>query len=196
MFGDVKLLIFDLDKTIANLQVDWKETKKKIRKILKTDHSLTPLLPSIEELVNNSDLKKEIYRLIDDEEMKTVKKLKSDKDITRLFNDLKTNYKIALVTLQGHTPAVEALNKLKIYEYFDLIISRDENTDREQQIRIVLEKTNINPSQAIIVADKLNDMLAARKLGCKTVAITEKPDITGDFKFTNIKEILKALEAH
>jgi phosphoglycolate phosphatase-like HAD superfamily hydrolase len=194
MFVDVKLFIFDLDRTIADLQVDWKETKRKIRKILKTDHSLTPLIPSIEELVSNADLKKEVYRLIDKEEMKRVKKLKPDEDVVKLFNKLKTSYKIALVTLQGRAPAVEALKKLKLHKHFDLIISRDENTDREQQIRILLEKTDINPNQAIIVADRLNDMLAARKLGCKSIAITEKSDIIGDYKFKNIKEISKALK--
>ena len=124
---NIKLFIFDLDGTIVKLPINWTEVKNKIRKILKANHSLTPLIPSIEELVTDSELKKRIYETIDNEEMKVVKKLKSDKDIIKLFKKLKKlGYQLVLVTLQGFEPASEALNRLNIREYFDLIISRDE----------------------------------------------------------------------
>lgn len=192
---NIKLFIFDLDGTIVKLPINWTEVKKKIRKILKTNHPLTPLIPSIEELVADSELKKRIYKTIDNEEIKVVKKLKFDEEIVKVFKTLKKlGYKLVLVTLQGHKPAIEALNRLNIREYFDLIISRDENKNREEQIKIALRTMNVEPTKAIIVADKFKDMSVARKLGCKSMAITEKSDITGDFKVTSMKEILKALE--
>jgi len=194
-FINLKLFIFDLDKTIADLQINWTEVKEKIRKILKTNHALTPLIPSIEELVTDSELKKRIYKIIDKEEMKVVKKLKVDEDIVKLFKELKRRgYKLVLATLQGHKPTIAALNKLNIFEYFDLIISRDEKKTREEQIKMALRMMRVKPSQAIIVADKLMDMSVAKKLGCMSMAITDKPNIKGDFKATNIKEILKILE--
>ena len=52
----------------------------------------------------------------------------------------------------------------------------------------------VPPTQAIIVADKFRDILVAEKLGCKSIAITGKLDISGDFKFTNVKHILRMLE--
>lgn len=192
---NIKLFIFDLDRTIVDLPIKWTEVKEKIKKILKTDHSLTPLIPSIEELVTNSELKKRIYKVIDYEEMKVVKKIKFDEDIAKLFEKLKkVNCRLALVTLQGRKPAIEALKRLNIYKYFDLVISRDENKNREKQIKIALRTLGVEPSQSIIVADKLRDMLVAKRLGCVSMAITDKPNINGDFKVTNIKEISKMLE--
>jgi phosphoglycolate phosphatase-like HAD superfamily hydrolase len=193
----MKLFIFDLDRTIVDLQINWTRVKEKIRQILKTNHSLTPLIPSIEEYVTNFELKKRIYRVIDNEEMKVVKKLEIDEDIVKLFEKLKKlGYKLALVTLQGYKPAIEALNRLNIHSYFDLVISRNEKKTREEQIKMALEIMNVQASQAIIVADKLMDMSIAKKLGCMSMAVTDKPNINGDFKVTSIKEILKIMEGN
>jgi HAD superfamily hydrolase (TIGR01509 family) len=192
---NIKLFIFDLDGTIVDLPIDWTKVKEKIKRILKTDHSLTPLIPSLEELITDSELKKRIYKTIDDEEMKVVKKLEFDEDIAKVFEKLKkVDCRIALVTLQGRKPAVEALKRLNIYEYFDLVISRDENKNRKEQIRMALKTIGVKPSQSIIVADKARDMSVAKRLGCVSMAITDKPYINGDFKVTNIKEISKMLE--
>jgi len=194
-FTDIKLFIFDLDGTIIDLQINWTKVKEKIKKILKTEHSLTPLIPSIEEVATDSEVKKKIYKVIDYEEMKVVEKVKFDQDITKLFEKLKkVNFRLALVTLQGRKPAIEALKRLNIYKYFDLVISRDEDKNREKQIQKVLRIMGMEPSQSMVVADKLRDMLIAKRLGCVSMAVTDKPDINGDFKVTNIKEILKMLE--
>jgi len=196
-FTNIRLFIFDLDGTIVKLPIDWTEVKKKIRKILETNSSLTPLIPSIEQLVANSELKRRIYKVVDDEEMKAVKKLRFDEDIARLFQKLKKlGYKLALVTLQGRKPAIEALNRLKVREFFDLVISRDEKKDREEQIEITLKTMGVPSSKAVIVADRLRDMLVAKRLGCVSMAITGKLEINGDFKLNNIKEILRMLEVN
>jgi len=190
----IELFIFDLDGTIASLQINWEEVREKIRKVLKTNQSLIPLIPSIEQLAIDSTMKKRIYQTIDSEEMKTVKKLKSDKTAVRLFKRLKElDYNLALVTLQGRKPAIEALRRLGIYEYFDLVVSRDEKKDREDQIGAALEKMNVQPFQAVVVADKVKDMQVAKKMGCKSIAISDKLEIEADFKLSNIKEILKIL---
>jgi len=190
----IELFIFDLDGTIASLQINWEEVREKIRKVLKTNQSLIPLIPSIEQLAIDSTMKKRIYQTIDSEEMKTVKKLKSDKTAVRLFKRLKElDYNLALVTLQGRKPAIEALRRLGIYEYFDLVVSRDEKKDREDQIGAALEKMNVQPFQAVVVADKVKDMQVAKKMGCKSIAISDKLEIDADFKLSNIKEILKIL---
>ncbi len=196
-FTNIKLFIFDLDGTIVKLPIKWTEVKKKIKKILKTNLSLTPLIPSIEELVTDSELKRRIYKVIDDEEMKVVKKLKFDEDILKLFKKLKKlGYKLALVTLQGRKPAIEALNRLNVREFFDLIVSRDEKKDREEQIKTTLEAMEVPSSQVMVIADKLKDMVIAKKLGCVSMAITGKVEMDGDFKLNNIKEMLRMLEVN
>jgi HAD superfamily hydrolase (TIGR01509 family) len=196
-FTNIKLFIFDLDGTIVKLPIKWTEVKKKIKKILKTNLSLTPLIPSIEELVTDSELKRRIYKAIDDEEMKVVKKLKFDEDILKLFKKLKKlGYKLALVTLQGRKPAIEALNRLNVREFFDLIVSRDEKKDREEQIKTTLEAMEVPSSQVMVIADKLKDMVIAKKLGCVSMAITGKVEMDGDFKLNNIKEMLRMLEVN
>lgn len=195
--ANIKLFIFDLDGTIVYFPINWTKVKEKIKKILKTDQSLTPLIPSIEKTATDPKLKKKIYEVIDHEEMKVVRKFNFDQDIARLFENLKkTNYTLTLITLQGRKPAIEALKKLNIHKYFDLVISRDEEKNREKQIKAVLETMGVEPSQSVIVADKLKDMLVAKRLGCMSMAITDKPDIKGDFQASNVKEIFKMLEVN
>jgi phosphoglycolate phosphatase-like HAD superfamily hydrolase len=79
-------------------------------------------------------------------------------------------------------------------EIFDLIVSRDEEKTREGQVQRALRTLGVQALQAIVVADKLMDMKVAEKLGCMSMAITDKPHVNGDFKASSIKEILKILE--
>ncbi len=194
-FTNTRLFIFDLDGTIVKLPIKWAEVKKKIKKTLKTDFSLTPLIPSIEEYVTDSELRRRIYKVIDDEEMKAVEKLKFDGEIIKLFKKLKKlGYKLALVTLQGRKPAIEALSKLNVSEFFNLVISRDEKKEREEQIKTTLEAMKVPSSQVIVVADKPRDIAIAKKLGCVSIAITDKANMDGDLKLASVKEILRMLE--
>jgi FMN phosphatase YigB (HAD superfamily) len=96
-----------------------------------------------------------------------------------------------LLTLQGRQPLEKALRKLGLQEVFDNIITREETASREKQIKKMLKFFNVKPGQAMLIADRLHDILTASKLGCKTVAITNKSNVESDYKFADVKQIAK-----
>jgi phosphoglycolate phosphatase-like HAD superfamily hydrolase len=193
----VKLLIFDFDGTLVQLRIDWEELKKELRKLLGSKSSLTPLFPSIEALTkNNSELRKKAWRLIEKYESEAVKEIKADFELIELFKKLKTrHFQVALLTLQGRQPLEKALRKLGLQGVFDNIITREETASREQQIKKMLKLFKVKPNQAMVIADRLHDILIASKLGCKTVAITDKRNLSADYKFADVKQIATLFNA-
>jgi phosphoglycolate phosphatase-like HAD superfamily hydrolase len=141
---------------------------------------------------NSLELRKRAWRLIEKYELNAVKDIKTDLELVELFRKLKAKgYYIALLTLQGRRPLKEALKKLGLHEAFDNMITREETTSRERQIKKLLKLFNVKPNQAMLIADRLHDIQTASKLGCKTVAITRKGYVKADYKFANVKQIAK-----
>ena len=95
--------------------------------------------------------------------------------------------------MQGRPAAEEALARLGIRRYVDLIISRDECTVREEQIARSLTILGVPPSRSVVIADREADMAAARRLGCVAVAVGVRPGLSGDFRAKSSADILKVL---
>ncbi|MEM1574677.1 MAG: HAD hydrolase-like protein [Nitrososphaerota archaeon] len=190
----IKLFIFDLDRTIVVLPINWIKVKKEINKKLEIKEKLTPLFPKIEKLTyNNLTLRKKIFEIIEKEEIKIVKKISYNPEIYRIFRELKNRkYKIALITFQSKKAALKILKKLKILNFFNNILTREDSINREEQIRITLNKFGFEPSKVIVIADKDEDILAAKKIGCKTIAVRNKK-INSNYKIRKITELLNIL---
>jgi phosphoglycolate phosphatase-like HAD superfamily hydrolase len=189
-----RLFIFDLDGTLVRFDIDWNALKIRIRAMLGTDDPLSPLLPSIERLVRDPRLMRRVYGLLDEAELAATRGFVPDDGVIRLFERLKTaDRNVALVTLQGRAPAVEALARLGLAGFFDLILTRDETTSREEQIIMAVRRLAVPAGQTIVIADKPADMAAARRVGCLTFAVTDRPDVEADFKATSVIELSRLL---
>jgi phosphoglycolate phosphatase len=189
----IELFIFDFDGTLVNLPVNWKKLKEDLRRLLRSKSSLVPLFPSLEAITkNNRELREKAWRLIEEYELDAVREIKPDFEMVELFNKLQAKgYRIVLLTLQGKIPVEKALRKLKLQRFFDHIITREETASREKQIEEMLKLSNVKPSKAIVVADRLHDISTASRLGCKTIAITGKSYIKSDYKFADVKQIVE-----
>lgn len=189
----IELFIFDFDGTLVNLPINWKKLKEDLRRLLRSKSSLAPLFPSIEAITkNNRELREKAWKLIEEYELEAISEIKPDFEMVELFNNLKAKgYRIVLLTLQGKIPIEKALRKLKLQRFFGHIITREETISREKQIEELLKLSNVKPSQAVVVADRLHDISTASRLGCKTIAITGKSYIKSDYKFANVKQIVE-----
>lgn len=189
----IELFMFDFDGTLVNLPINWEKLKEDLRRLLRSKSSLVPLFPSIEAITkDNRELREKAWKLIEEYELKAIRGIKPDFEMVELFNKLKTKgYRIVLLTLQGKIPIEKALKKLKLQGFFDHIITREETINREKQIEEMLKLSNVKPSQAVVVADRLHDISTASRMGCKTIAITSKSYIKSDYKFANVKQILE-----
>ncbi|MFB0501124.1 MAG: HAD family hydrolase [Candidatus Bathyarchaeia archaeon] len=189
----IELFIFDFDGTLVNLPVNWKKLKEDLRRLLRSKSSLVPLFPSLEAITkNNRELREKAWKLVEEYELDAVREIKPDFEMVELFNKLQAKgYRIVLLTLQGKIPVEKALRKLKLQRFFDHIITREETASREKQIEEMLKLSNVKPSKAIVVADRLHDISTASRLGCKTIAITGKSYIKSDYKFADVKQIVE-----
>lgn len=190
----IKLIIFDLDRTIVSLPIDWIKVKEEIRKNLGINDPLIPLFPNIKKLtINNFGLRKEIFRIIEKEEIKIINKIIFNPKIYEIFKELKIrNFKIALITFQSRNATLKILNKMGILNFFDNILTREDSIDREEQIRITLNKLNFKPFEAIVIADKDEDILSAKKIGCKTIAVKNKR-VNSNYNIENVTELLNII---
>jgi len=111
--------------------------------------------------------------------------------------------KLAIITNKPFKFVTPILKEFKIDGYFDLILggdSLDEKKPSKKPLLFACEKLNVSPSDTIMVGDSKNDILAAKRAGIKSIAIThgysQGEDIKGldaDFVVDDIREILKVM---
>ena len=166
-------LIFDLDGTLVKLHIDEKLLKKKLQSFFKTDDELTPLIPAILHLAeNNSNLIQKAFTTICDEEIKASENMELINDSISFLNILHSkNIKLCLVTMQCRAATEKILNKLKIKEIFSNVLTRDEFPERLEQLRKSLALVNLKPNDAIVVGDRLHDVICADEIGCNSILI-------------------------
>lgn len=143
-----------------------------------------------------------VYKYTLEEIVKLVR-AKKGKLFTGAHETLKTlkgkGLKLGLVT-NGEKDYIRALvDTYSLDRFFDLFMSVEEiNGDKGDLIKMELNKLGIKPEEALMVGDRKSDIDAARKAGCKSVAITygygSKQELKeADFKIKNLKELIKIL---
>lgn len=130
---------------------------------------------------------------------------KLQKNILPVLKQLtKAGKRLSVLTTSGRVAVDGILKNLKIYDYFDTIITFDDvihhKPDPEGVLKI-LKKHNAQPERTIIVGDTRNDIVAGKTAGISTVMYY--PDIheqiydrdhllalNADFYIRDLKELL------
>jgi HAD superfamily hydrolase (TIGR01509 family) len=192
--ANLDLFVFDLDGTLVRFAIDWGAIRAQVARLLETDEELSPLIPEVERLVDDPELRRRVYRLIDDAEVAATVDFRPDDETLELFRRLRElRLRLALVTLQGRRPALEALQRIGLQGSFDLIITRDDAKTREDQLAMALRGFDVAPGRAIVIADRQADMAAAKALGCLTVAIGASAEVTADFRASRVNDLLETI---
>lgn len=192
--ADVDVFVFDLDGTLVRFAIDWREIRAEVARLLDTDEPLSPLIPEVERLVDDPELRRRVYTLIDDAEVAATVDFRPDDETLELFRRLQERrLRVALVTLQGRRPALEALQRIGLGGSFDVIITRDEAKARADQLAMALRGLDVAPGRAIVIADRQADMVAAKALGCLTVAIGASAEVTADFRASRVNDLLRTI---
>src|ERR1035437_9111386 len=95
--------------------------------------------------------------------------------IIEILNILKNkNVLLSIYTGKGRDASVITLEKLKIYDYFDLIITGDEvkkNKPSPEGITLFLEKFHLQKANVLMVGDSPADIKASRAAGVKVASV-------------------------
>lgn len=168
-----RFLVTDLDGTLVTLDIDWDELREKVRKIIKTDHPLKPLGPSILETTkSNEALRKKAFELVESEEVRAALGASPNPELKEMLSRLREKgIKIALVTLQSLKPATITLKKLGVRHLFEFLITREYSLDRKEQLSLAMGLLKANPRETVFAGDSPWDVMAGKELGCFTVVV-------------------------
>lgn len=162
-----------MDGTLVTLDIDWDELRERVREIIKTDHPLKPLGPSILETTeDNEELRKMAFDLVESEEVRAALGASPDPELKEMLSRLKRKgIKMALVTFQSAKPATIALKRLEVLPFFEFLITREYSLDRKKQLSIALKRLQADPRRTVFAGDSSWDVLAGKELGCYTVVV-------------------------
>jgi len=192
-----RYFITDLDGTLIKLDIDWEQLRATVRNLLKTDHPLRPLATSIPIAAKgNNELINKAFDYIKQVELQAAKNVVRDSTLIDFFRWLVQNrIKIGLITLQAREPALLILEKLGILAFMSLVITREDDLYRINQLSLALKKLNAEPNRTVFVGDTQWDVDAGKKLGCYTVSVNR--NVYGaDLYVEKITELQKFLKLY
>jgi len=189
-------IIFDLDKTLVHLSIDWGRVVRNIEDLLGVEfRSLSELFP----MIWGTEKYDIVSRTIEEYELASLSKLKFLDDAPELLRDLSAKYKLGVVTFQGKNVTRMIIEKLGIQGI--PIATRDDDPTRVGQISLILSNTKLQANEALVIGDRLNDVYSALEIGCNAVLVDRQNfydlnrNKNGFSVISNLKELLKLLSS-
>jgi HAD superfamily hydrolase (TIGR01549 family) len=182
----IEVIIFDLDGTLAAFNLDYKGLRGAVREyllhaevpasILKSNESIFDMIEKAEIYFKNNDISKENFDIVRSKCLTIAEEyeMEAATTTTLLTGALETlkelkkiNVKIGLCTISSEKAVNYILNRFKIRDYFQIVVSRDGvkkvKPDPEQFMK-ALNKLSVNAINTVIVGDSKVDMQSAKEL--------------------------------
>ncbi len=178
----VKGVIFDLDGTLIQLPVRYDLLRDQLRRLFQSRSDFFQLIPSIvDHAKGDPTMVRRAFELICAEEVLGASKILVIEGALNLLHQLKSDNQIlGLVTLQCRKATRHIINNVEMEGLFTSILTRDESYDRLDQIKKTLESLGLLPAETIVVGDRLNDVEAAKRAGCKSILVGRNPSENED----------------
>lgn len=204
----IKLIIFDFDGTLVNLDVDYESTRIKLTDYfnkLGVDFYIRPIYPKIlsaltelkktHSLQQIDDIKKTAFSLMDEEEEESV--VEEIEGATEILIKLRRKgIKVAIISLNGEKVIRKIIKKLGFPD-IDIIVGRDTTDFIKPDPKVgeyVLNKLKVKPNEVVLVGDTDYDIDLANKLKVKSVWFKNKFNINNskpDATISKLKEVLE-----
>ena len=100
------------------------------------------------------------------------KEIKLFPEVIDLLNILKKDYKIGIVSSNSKENIIDTLQKHNIEKMFEFVYSDSSIFGKHLVLRKMCSKYKINPLDVIYVGDEDRDIVAAKKVKIKNIAVT------------------------
>jgi phosphoglycolate phosphatase len=187
----IEAVIFDLDGTLANFNLDFKSLRADVRSylirmgvpasVLNVNESIFEMLKKTEIFIKNNDthaakfveLRNQAFDIAEKYEMEAASATSLMPGTVEALKELgRMKLKIGLCTTSSEKAATYILQRFKIDKFFSFIVPRDKVKyvkPSTEQFELALETIGV-PSQAVvIVGDSIVDMQSAKEL--KAIAV-------------------------
>jgi len=182
---NIKAVIFDLDGTLLVHKLKLHEAKieflNKLREKFQIDIVFTadfPIAYILNELNEEDRIAafKILNEVFEPFEMMAAEVAELREDVREVLESLKNqDVKLAIATNNSKKSVAVCLKNTMIDKYFDVIVTRDDVFDLKPNDKMILktvEKLGVKVEEAIHVGDTIYDVIAAHKVGVKSIAIT------------------------
>lgn len=83
-------------------------------------------------------------------------------------------YKLAIVTSKNRKMATRSLKALDLYDYFDLLVTPEDTLKHKpdkEPCEFALKHFNVKPQESIMVGDSSYDLMSGKSAGCYTIGV-------------------------
>ena len=190
----IKAVVFDLDGTIVNFNIDYKSVRAEVIQFL-TRHSFPSSVCSLEDGIfdmlkkaeirmrsNGEDeqkiaqLKGEALSLVGRHELKAAQMTSLMPGALETLKELRRRgLKTAIFTINSQSSTGNVLRCLGLKDFFDVVITRNsvpEVKPNPTHLETTLKALGVKPEEAIVVGDSVSDMKCARELDVTAIGVT------------------------
>jgi pyrophosphatase PpaX len=189
----IAAVIFDLDGTLANFNLDYKTLRSEVRtylmskgvpaSLLDVNESIFEMLKKAEIYEKNTSKSTEAFKEIRTQALSIAEKYEMEAASTtslitgavETLKDLqKMNLKMGLCTTSSEKAANYILQRFKIDGFFKVVVSRDKVKyvkPHIEQCELALKTLAVQPKATLMVGDSVVDMQSAKELNAIAVGL-------------------------
>jgi phosphoglycolate phosphatase len=182
----IEAVIFDLDGTIANFNLDYKAMRSEVRtylisihvpvSVLDVNESIFEMLKKAEIFIKHSSKSADAFEEVRARALSIAERYEMEAATTtslltgavETLKDLKKmNLKMGLCTTSSEKAANYILQRFKIDGFFKVVVSRDRVKyvkPHTEQLELALKTLGVHAKSALIVGDSVVDMQSAMEL--------------------------------
>jgi HAD superfamily hydrolase (TIGR01509 family) len=188
---NVKAVIFDLDGTLVGFNLDYRALRAEVRgylvkrgvpaSVLSLQENIFEMLKKAEIFVKNSgksaevveQLRSEVFGIAERYELEAAMSTGLLSGAVEALKALKRmGLKIGLCTINSEKSAGYILQRFKIAEFFDVVVTRNmvgQVKPHPEHLQVVLNALSVAPEESVVVGDSGADVQCAREL--KVIAV-------------------------
>jgi HAD superfamily hydrolase (TIGR01549 family) len=183
-------VIFDLDGTLANFNLDFKTLRAEVRSylirtgvpgsVLNVNESVFEMLKNAEifhkkSSKNFEEIRSKILEIAEKFEMEAASTTNLQSGAIETLKELtRMKMKIGLCTTSSEKAANYILQRFKINEFFKVVVARDKVKyvkPSTEQFELALKALDASPMETMIVGDSVVDMQSAKELNAIAVGL-------------------------
>lgn len=189
----IKAVIFDLDGTLKEFNLDTKACRTKIinlltqlgfpRSLFSLNESAFDMLKKVKKSPITEDRKNQftkikdmIFSVVEEFELEAARTAKIFEDIPETLKALRDmKLKIALCTISSEKTTKYILNRFHLKQFFDAVITREsvfEVKPHPTHLEAALDALKVRSQEAVLVGDSVKDIECAVQLNVLAVGVT------------------------
>jgi len=161
--GSIKVVAFDFDGVITDLNIDWNSAIRLASKV--AGYDVRSLLAFYENS-HGAPIFQAVSKEIEKVELEALKNAKLTPFIMGFLEKLsKIDVEMYVVSMQSTLVVERFLQQHNLAHYFGEVLTRDRFPSKKAQINYILTQSGVNPNQILLIDDLKKNITECKELG-------------------------------